>query len=336
MSSYQFVNTIAQCYAEAGQAAGAAAATSQDYYNMNYPNCYSPNLNNHANYNQYSLMMSGQAAAAAMATAVNDYNSLTAANGGGSGGSAAAAAAAGAAANPQQVNTAAAAAAAGAANSSAGASSQQAHLNTGQRQSANHSPRSGGGMAQNNCKFELNDSSMGGSPQDLRTTSADGTIPHGLGPPGGPGGGPGDPKSPSSPTVSQPPLSPLTSSPAAAASIAAAVAAAAHAHQTSSSSSSQHQQSGNNSATTNSTSNNNSGSSGGGGGGSSKRSGGGDKSSSSGDSPQIYPWMKRVHLGQSKSFITLYPHQPSKYTYTSSFLLKKNRTLGWDISFWFS
>ena len=83
MSSYQFVNTIAQCYAEAGQAAGAAAATSQDYYNMNYPNCYSPNLNaNHANsYNQYSLMMSGQAAAAAMATAVNDYNSLTAANG---------------------------------------------------------------------------------------------------------------------------------------------------------------------------------------------------------------------------------------------------------------
>ena len=88
MSSYQFVNTIAQCYAEqAGQAAGAAAsaqASAQDYYNMNYPNCYSPNLNNHAtnSYNQYSLMMSGQAAAAAMATAVNDYNSLAAGGGG--------------------------------------------------------------------------------------------------------------------------------------------------------------------------------------------------------------------------------------------------------------
>ena len=83
MSSYQFVNQIAQSYMEAGQAAGAAAASSQDYYNMNYPNCYSPNLNNHAtnSYNQYSLMMSGQAAAAAMATAVNDYNSLTAGGG---------------------------------------------------------------------------------------------------------------------------------------------------------------------------------------------------------------------------------------------------------------
>ena len=83
MSSYQFVNQIAQSYMEAGQAAGAAAASSQDYYNMNYPNCYSPNLNNHAtnSYNQYSLMMSGQAAAAAMATAVNDYNSLAAGGG---------------------------------------------------------------------------------------------------------------------------------------------------------------------------------------------------------------------------------------------------------------
>ena len=63
MSSYQFVNTLAQCYAENQQA---AAAQNQDYYNMNYPNCYSPNLANHPQYGQYSLMMSGQAAAAAV------------------------------------------------------------------------------------------------------------------------------------------------------------------------------------------------------------------------------------------------------------------------------
>jgi len=72
MSSYQFVNTLAQCYAEQQNAASAAASAGQttnqqsmDYYNMNYPNSYSPNLGNNSNpYNQYSLMMSGQAAAA--------------------------------------------------------------------------------------------------------------------------------------------------------------------------------------------------------------------------------------------------------------------------------
>ena len=80
MSSYQFVNTLAQCYAENQQA---AAAQNQDYYNMNYPNCYSPNLANHPQYGQYSLMMSGQAAAAAVAaagvSAATDYgNSVSA------------------------------------------------------------------------------------------------------------------------------------------------------------------------------------------------------------------------------------------------------------------
>ena len=83
MSSYQFVNTLAQCYAENQQA---AAAQNQDYYNMNYPNCYSPNLANHPQYGQYSMLMSGQAAAAAVAaagvTAASDYgNSVSAAVG---------------------------------------------------------------------------------------------------------------------------------------------------------------------------------------------------------------------------------------------------------------
>ncbi|QQP52900.1 Sex combs reduced [Caligus rogercresseyi] len=60
MSSYQFVNTLAQCYAEqqqqqqqqqSGTQAGpqvppqAPLPNNQDYYNMNYPSCYSPGLN---------------------------------------------------------------------------------------------------------------------------------------------------------------------------------------------------------------------------------------------------------------------------------------------------
>ena len=57
MSSYQFVNTLAQCYAEQQNAAAASAGTAattgghsqQDYYNMNYSNCYSPNLGNNNN-----------------------------------------------------------------------------------------------------------------------------------------------------------------------------------------------------------------------------------------------------------------------------------------------
>ena len=69
MSSYQFVNTLAQCY-EANaqlQGAGAAAAGSvgaatapQDYYNMQYPNCYSP-ATQQGYAQQYSSMMGAAA-----------------------------------------------------------------------------------------------------------------------------------------------------------------------------------------------------------------------------------------------------------------------------------
>ena len=175
MSSYQFVNTLAQCYAEQ-TAAQQATQVGQDYYNMNYPNCYSPNLTNHSQYGQYSLMMSGQAAAA-MAAGMADYG-VTGGGGGIPGG--------------------------GGSVLSNSLNSQQGH-----RRSANESPSAVINQISNNCKYS--DSSVGGSPQDLRTSSAGGTPQPIL----------GNPKTSSSP-VSQSPLSPMTSP----ATIAAAVAAA--------------------------------------------------------------------------------------------------------------
>lgn len=63
MSSYQFVNTLAQCYEANAQLQGATAGAGvvpgttgpQDYYNMQYPNCYSPATQGYAQ--QYSSMM---------------------------------------------------------------------------------------------------------------------------------------------------------------------------------------------------------------------------------------------------------------------------------------
>ena len=179
MSSYQFVNTLAQCYAEQ-TAAQQASQVGPDYYNMNYPNCYSPNLTNHSQYGQYSLMMSGQAAAA-MAAGMADYG-VTGGGGIPGGGSSILG------------NTPA--------------------TQTGHRRSAKQSPSSAViNQISNNCKYS--DSSVGGSPQDLRTSSAGGTPQPGL----------CNPKTSSSP-VSQSPLSPMTSPAAVAAAAAAAVAAA--------------------------------------------------------------------------------------------------------------
>eukprot|EP00090_Calanus_glacialis_P036961 TRINITY_DN6327_c0_g1_i1.p1 TRINITY_DN6327_c0_g1~~TRINITY_DN6327_c0_g1_i1.p1 ORF type:complete len:332 (-),score=72.85 TRINITY_DN6327_c0_g1_i1:1639-2634(-) len=64
MSSYQFVNTLAQCYEANAQLQGAGAgaapgAAPQDYYNMQYPSCYSPATQGYAQ--QYSSMMGGAA-----------------------------------------------------------------------------------------------------------------------------------------------------------------------------------------------------------------------------------------------------------------------------------
>nr|ALB00307.1 Sex combs reduced [Paracyclopina nana]ALB00316.1 Sex combs reduced [Paracyclopina nana] len=252
MSSYQFVNTLAQCYAEqqqqqqtaAAASVGAASGGQADYYNMNYPNCYSPNQ-----YNQYSLMMSGQAAAAMASMA----------------------------------------------SSSAVAGASDSYVNS----SMNSMSRGGHRSPMNSsCANNVGVGPLGGSPQDLRTSSeAEGSTPQ--------------PKSPSSPSggpaANQPPLSPLlsgstssssinnssaaaTSAAAAAAAVAAAAAAAA--------------------ASSVSTSNNVS-NSGGSGGGNSSRSknhhhssnnsttASEDGKSPSGNPPQIYPWMKRAHLGQN-------------------------------------
>jgi hypothetical protein len=147
---------------------------------MNYPNCYSPNLTNHSQYGQYSLMMSGQAAAA-MAAGMADYG-VTGGGGIPAGGGSILGS------NPAS--------------------------QTGIRRSANESPSSAViNQISNNCKYS--DSSVGGSPQDLRTSSAGGTPQPGL----------CNPKTSSSP-VSQSPLSPMTSPAAVAAAAAAAVAAA--------------------------------------------------------------------------------------------------------------
>jgi hypothetical protein len=135
-----------------------------------------PNLTNHSQYGQYSLMMSGQAAAA-MAAGMADYG-VTGGGGGIPGG--------------------------GGSVLSNSLNSQQGH-----RRSANDSPSAVINQISNNCKYS--DSSVGGSPQDLRTSSAGGTPQPIM----------GNPKTSSSP-VSQSPLSPMTSP----ATIAAAVAAA--------------------------------------------------------------------------------------------------------------
>jgi len=246
---------------------------------MNYPNSYSPNLGN-ANYNQYSLMMSGQAAAAMASMA-----STTQAAGGGGGAvdtnysSGMSTTSSGQPSNANSQNSLAAA-------GSVPPQSQQT-----QRPRNNHSPM-------NNCanKYEATASGLppGGSPQDLRTSSENEGTPQ--------------PKTPSSPAVSHPPLSPLLSptsnvTPAAAASAAAAAAAVAAAAAAASGSS-------NSSNSSNNVSN-----PGGGGGSGSGTSGnrsskqnssnsaasedGKTSSSSGGNPPQIYPWMKRAHLGQN-------------------------------------
>ncbi len=77
MSSYQFVNTLAQCYAASEQSVQVASgpqANSQEYYGMNYPSCYSPNLAAHAQYGQYSLMMGTTGSGAGSGSTNNDFN----------------------------------------------------------------------------------------------------------------------------------------------------------------------------------------------------------------------------------------------------------------------
>ena len=273
MSSYQFVNTLAQCYAEQtgqGGVTGGGSQNPQDYYNMNYPNCYSPNLAAAAQqqYGQYSqLMMGGNNG-----------------SGGGAGG---------------QVGVSPGGGMGGAdfgTNATTTANTNAANTSTGQRGSANQSPSSsglmpnstnnavgGGGGSNSSNKFASSaatgsglvgqapvgsvlDGSLG-SPQDLSRAS-DGETPQ---PSCQSMGGPKTPDS-------GPPLSPALT--------ASSPGSTSKGHPESSSDRGGGGSSG-----------------GGGGGGSGSSKNGSSKSSSNSngkDPPHIYPWMKRVHLGQSK------------------------------------
>lgn len=255
MSSYQFVNTLAQCYAaeQSGQTGSANAQASQDYYNMNYPNCYSPNLAAHAQqYGQYSLMMTGSGGGGGAAGSGGGQNP----GGGGAADNGFSVATSSQQQQQQQPQQ----------------PPQQQPTATGQRGSANQSP-----ITSSSCNR------VGGSPQDLSRAS-DGETPNlcqsttSL-------GALQQPKTPDTPS------SPMgtTASPS----------------------------SGSKDAT--STDRSSTGGAGAGGGGASscnnnssgsknnKHTGGGASSdadsegkSSTNNPPQIYPWMKRVHLGQSK------------------------------------
>lgn len=246
MSSYQFVNTLAQCYAEQ---AGQANQNTQDYYNMNYPNCYSPNLAAHAQYGQYSLMMSGTNGAAGAAANTGGGGTTGSSTGGTTG-------------------------------SDFNSSSNSA---PGQRTSANQSPVTaqqvvGGAGPRLGSPQDLSRTSDGEGPAGCQsTTSGLGAL--------NPTSAPKTPDTPVSSSTNQghhPPLSP-----------------------TSPSSSSKSQDNSTDrggggggpggGANVNSNNNNNSSSS-----NNVQKGSGSEGKSSTNNPPQIYPWMKRVHLGQSK------------------------------------
>lgn len=250
MSSYQFVNTLAQCYEQAGVGGGVAgAATPHEYYGMQYPACYSPATQAYSH--QYASMMAAApnntaqqqqqpdyssppstAAAAAAAAAVSLAHRRSPVTGGLGGGGGL-----GGPGLPPVVGGGLSQSGVGPLGNMVGGSGGVAAPST-----------AGSGsllLPQPNCKYA--DSNVG-SPQDLSTNSSGGTPqpgPHG----GGGGGGLGGPKSPESELEEdEEPSSPLSPSPGA---------------------------SGSGSAT--------------------KKEGGDSKS----NPPQIYPWMKRVHLGQN-------------------------------------
>jgi Antp family protein len=249
MSSYQFVNTLAQCYEQAGVGGGGGvpgvAATPHEYYGMQYPACYSPATQAYSH--QYATMMAASGgpnpaqqqqqqpdygsppSAATSATAVSSLSHRRSPVVGGVGL---------AGLGPAQP--------AGIPSSGGGGSLGNIAAGGGTTTTAGGGGVIGSVLPQPNCKYA--DSNVG-SPQDLSTNSSGGTPQPGGGPHGG--GGLGGPKSPESDLEDdEEPSSPLSPSPGA---------------------------SGSSSAT--------------------KKEGGDSKS----NPPQIYPWMKRVHLGQSKS-----------------------------------
>lgn len=248
MSSYQFVNTLAQCYAAEQSGQAATSQNTQDYYNMNYPNCYSPNL---------------AATSHAAAATVSQYGS----------------------ANPYSLMIG---------NSNNGQNSgdfssqqQQQQQQTGQRGSANQSPIT----TSTNCKYA--DSVQGGanritSPQDL-SKEGESNVLNAL----AAAAAANDPKtSPDTPTSSQQQqlqhqLSPLRNNNGSPVSSSKSPNEDANSTTDRDEFDSPEQVSANEGGRK--------------GRGSSKQNNEGDGK----NPPQIYPWMKRVHLGQSKLNKTL-------------------------------
>lgn len=247
MSSYQFVNTLAQCYEQAGVGGGGGvpgAATPHEYYGMQYPACYSPATQAYSH--QYATMMAASGAPNPAQQQQQqhqpDYSSPAAA---------AAAAAAAASLSHRRSPLPGGGGGLGSALPTVGGSGLPLSGGGPLGNIVSSSAAAGSGSVlptQANCKYE--DSNVG-SPQDLSTNSSGGTPQPGGGPLGGVAGGlGGGPKSPESELEDdEEPSSPLSPSPGASGS-----------------------------------------------GGGTKKEGGGDSKS---NPPQIYPWMKRVHLGQN-------------------------------------
>ena len=179
MSSYQFVNTLAQCYEANAQLQGGASGVStgaagSDYYGMQYPNCYSPATQAYQGAGYRNMMASATASAASATGAASTQ--------------------------PPPLEYAP---------TSSSTTSMSTHTPTSSRRSPGPLSGSVAGTpaplttANVNCKYQ--DSNVG-SPQDLSTTSSGGGTPH-------PGGMPGGLKSPDSDIEDDDPTSPMSPDP---------------------------------------------------------------------------------------------------------------------------
>ncbi|TRY68625.1 hypothetical protein TCAL_14280 [Tigriopus californicus] len=285
MSSYQFVNSLAQCYADQQAGQNAVSQSSQDYYGMSYPNCYSPNITAAAHaqqYGQYTLMMgSGGSVGSAGANSVPGGGVAVSGEGGVdgntsiSGGSGAGIGGGGRASGNGRVGNVGGPTSNGSNSSNIGQSHVRGdYASTGQRgNSANQSPSSSNLIVNSSCKYHPSAATPGlngsadsgtnlGSPQDLSRAS-DSETPQpscqSLGP-----------KTPES----QPPLSPALTASSPGSATKSQNDSIDHRSSTAT---------GNNTTSSNKSNSSNS----------------SDSKSSPNGPPHIYPWMKRVHLGQS-------------------------------------
>lgn len=177
MSSYQFVNTLAQCYEANAQlqgGTGAVAGGGTDYYSMQYPSCYSPATQGYTGAGGYSSMMTGG-------------------TGAGSGGTTAT--------TPHTHSEYAPASSSSTSLSGPTSSRRSPGPGVGGAASGGVTPAP---LTTANVSCKYQDSNVG-SPQDLSTTSSGGTPQ--------PGGMPGGLKSPESDIEDDDPTSPMSPDP---------------------------------------------------------------------------------------------------------------------------